>query len=228
MAKGKKKKRVRLKVKNIIVLLLIVCFVVLIIYCAIMMPINNIYINGNEILSDDEIIEMVDIDNYPSFILTNRFEIKKTLALNNYIEDVTIKKKLGNILEIDVLEYRVIASSSDGKIILSSGEVLDNTYGIYDIPLLINDILDSEVFELFATKMGSIDSSILRQVSEVEYSPVEVDKNRFLFYMSDGNLVHVTLTKLEKLEKYNKIKDTLEGRRGIIYLDSGDYVEFIN
>ena len=63
------------------------------------------------------------------------------------------------------------------------------------------------------------------EISEIEYSPVNVDEDRFLLYMDDGNFVYVTLTKIEKMNKYNDIKDELMGKRGIIYLDSGDYVE---
>lgn len=225
---GKRKKRVRLKVKNLMILLLVFSFVVLMGYCFIMMPIDNIYISGNEILSDDEIMDMVNINDYPSFILANRFEMKKILLDNSYVDSVTIRKKFGNILEFEIVEHRVVASNKDGKIILSSGEVIDNTYGIYDVPLLVNDIGDDSVYKLFVTKMRDIDRDILRQVSEIEYSPVEVDSERFLFYMSDKNLVHVSLTKLNKIDKYNKIKDKLEGRRGVIYLDSGDFVSVIN
>jgi len=225
VAKSKKKKRVKFKIKNIVVLLLILGFIGLMVYCAIMMPIENIYINGNKILDDDEIMEMVDIDSYPSFILANRYNIKKVLEFNNYIDNVTVRKKLGNILEIDIVEYKVVVSNREGKVILSSGEVLDNSYEIYDVPLLISDISDNNVYKLFVDKMGKLDSNILRQVSEIEYSPVSVDKERFLFYMNDGNLVHITLTKFNKLDKYNKIKDKLEGKIGTIYLDSGDYVE---
>ena len=75
--------------------------------------------------------------------------------------------------------------------------------------------------------MESLDENILRQISEIEYSPVEVDNKRFIFYMNDKNIVHITLPKINKLNKYNKIKDKLENKKGIIYLDSGDYVELI-
>ena len=43
--------------------------------------------------------------------------------------------------------------------------------------------------------------------------------------MVDGNYVHITLSKIEKINKYNSIVNELEGKKGIIYLDSGDYVE---
>lgn len=225
MAKSKRKKRVKFKVKNIIILLVIFLFICLMGYCFLMMPIENIYINGNKILDDDTIMEIIDIDEYPSFILTNKYNMKKKLKSNKYINEVTVKKRIGNIFEIDILEYKVIVSNKDGMVMLSNGDILENDYNIYDLPLLINDINDVEVYKLFCIKMEKLDSDILRQISEIEYSPVSVDNERFLFYMNDGNLVHVTLTKLDKLNKYNKIKDKLEGKIGTIYLDSGDYVE---
>ena len=43
--------------------------------------------------------------------------------------------------------------------------------------------------------------------------------------MNDGNMVYITLTKTESLNKYNDIKKELEGKSGILYLDSGNYFE---
>ena len=43
--------------------------------------------------------------------------------------------------------------------------------------------------------------------------------------MVDKNYVYITLDKIEKINKYNSIIQELEGKKGIIYLDSGDYVE---
>lgn len=228
MTKNKKKKRVKFKIKNIILLLLILGILIIIGYYLVMMPIKNIYISGNERIDDEKIRELANIDNYPSFILTNKSQIRRNLVANSYIKDVKIKKRLGNILEIDIVEYRIIASNIEGMVILSSGEVLNNDYKVYDVPMLINDISDSQVYESFVMGMEELDYSILRQISEIEYSPVEVDKERFLFYMSDGNVIHVTLTKLDKMNKYNKIKDKLTGKKGVIYLDSGDYVELFS
>ena len=47
----------------------------------------------------------------------------------------------------------------------------------------------------------------------------------FEISMNDGNLVYITLTKIEKLNKYTSIYQEMEGKKGIIYLDSGDYIE---
>ena len=43
--------------------------------------------------------------------------------------------------------------------------------------------------------------------------------------MNDGNQVYITLGKVTKINKYNSIYSRLEGKKGIIYLDSGDYIE---
>ena len=199
--------------------------IALIIYYVINMPIKNIYIKGNKIVSDNEIINMSNLDEYPSFLLTNRYELKKKLKLNNYIKDVDISKRLGNVIEIEVNEYKVICTTSGGKVIIEDGSILENTYGLSDVPILVNEISDKDILNNFTEKFSNIDTDILRQISQIEYSPVEVDKDRFLLYMNDGNLVYITLTKVHKLNKYNKIKDKLDGHIGIIYLDSGDYVE---
>ena len=224
MAKKKKKKRV-FKIKNICILLGILLILIGTIYYALTMPIKNIYIKGNEFISDDEIIELASLYEYPSFLLTKKSKLEANIKKNNYIESVTISKKLGNIIEIKIKEYKPIATNLNNEIILENGQKLENIYNLTDVPILINEISNEEIYNNFANKFGKITTNILRQISQIEYSPVEVDEDRFLLYMNDGNLVYITLTKIEKLNKYNKIKDKLEGKIGIIYLDSGNYVE---
>lgn len=189
------------------------------------MPIKNIYIKKNSIISDDEIIESANLYNYPSFLLTRKSQLSKQIKKNKYIKSVKISKKIGNILEITIDEYKSIAITKEGKIIIETGKTLENTYNLSDIPILINEISDKNIYNNFSNKFSKINTNILRQISQIEYSPIEVDPDRFILYMNDGNVVHITLTKIEKLNKYNKIKDALEGKRGIIYLDSGNYVE---
>lgn len=222
MAK-RKKKRV-FKIKNIIIILVVFILLICLFWYFIRMPIKNIYVNGNNLVSDGEILSLSGLDKYPSFILSNRRKIEESILKNDYIESVKFKKKFGNIVELDVVECNIIAISLDGKIIVSSGKKLKNVYKFNDSARLISEI-DGDVYDNFVSKFIRIDDNILRDISEIEYSPVSVDSDRFILYMNDGNIVHVTLTKIEKLNKYNDIKDELSGRKGIIYLDSGDYVE---
>ncbi len=222
VAKGKKRRV--FKVKNILILLFLFLGIVGLVYYGLTMPIKNVYIKGNYILSDGEIMKISTLDEYPSFLLTSSKSIRDKILKNSYVKDVKISKKFGNVIELSVIEYSVVFIQQD-KIILSNGEQLDNTYNLSDVPTLINEVSDSKLYRRMSSKFGGVDRDILRQISEVEYSPVSVDDERFLLYMNDGNLVYITLTKIDKLNKYNEIRDKLDNRLGIIYLDSGNYVE---
>ena len=74
-------------------------------------------------------------------------------------------------------------------------------------------------------KFELIEESILTKISEIEYTPTTYDNERFLLYMIDGNIVYITLNKTKELSKYNKIKKELGEKKGILYLDSGNYFE---
>ena len=74
MAKKKKKKRV-LKIKNIIIILVILVLFGGLFYYFLNMPIKNIYISGNYVISDMDILTLADLDEYPSFVLTSGFGI---------------------------------------------------------------------------------------------------------------------------------------------------------
>lgn len=220
----RKKKRV-ISVKKIIAVLLLLACLIGITYYLLTMPIKNIYIKNNKIVNDNEIIKLANLEEYPSFLLTKKSDLIKKIKKNKYIEDVKITKSFGNIITINVKEYESIALTKNDEIILSNGMTLDNTYELSDIPILINSIDDEKVYKNFAKKFEKINKNILRQISEIEYSPVEVDAERFLLYMNDTNHVYITLTKIKKLNKYNQIKDKIEGRTGTIYLDAGNYIE---
>lgn len=222
MAKGKKRRV--FKVKNILLLLFLFLGVVGLVYYGVTMPVKNVYIKGNYILSDGEIMKISALDKYPSFLLTSSKSIRDKIIKNSYVKDVKIFKKFGNVIEVNILEYSAVFSFED-KIILSNGKIIPNTYNLSDVPILLNMIDDSSLLKRTAIKFGGVDANVLRQISEVEYQPVEVDEDRFLLYMNDGNLVYITLTKINKINKYNQIRDKLDGHMGIVYLDAGDYVE---
>ena len=120
------------------------------------------------------------------------------------------------------MEYKKIAIYKD-KILLEDGSLQDNTYDVNYLPIIINDI--SNVYDYFVSSFTKVDDNILTKISQINYDPNEVDKERFLLYMNDGNSVYITLSKITKLNKYDSIVSQMENRNGIIYLDSGDYIE---
>ena len=71
--------------------------------------------------------------------------------------------------------------------------------------------------------MNKVDNQILSIISEIKYDPNEVDNERFLFYMNDGNMVYITLSKITKINSYPSIIKTIENKKGVLYLDYGNY-----
>ena len=108
---------------------------------------------------------------------------------------------------------------------------------VYEYQKSESDYLISEYLEInhiciidysyFDSNKQFIDKSILGKISEISYQPNEFDKDRFLLLMDDGNSVYLTLTKFEMINYYNEVLGQLEGRRGILYLDSGNHFKIM-
>ena len=89
--KVKVKKR-KLKLKRIFFCLIFLGLLGGIFYLMTKIPITNIYIIGNNIVPDKEIISTAGIDSYPSFIDTSKKDIIKKLEKNSYINEVKVEK----------------------------------------------------------------------------------------------------------------------------------------
>ena len=87
------------------------------------------------------------------------------------------------------------------------------------------DEVKDEVYNKFIKALKKIDSDTMIKISEITYDPNSLDDERFLLYMIDQNYVYITLDKVEVVNTYNEIVPTLEGKKGILYLDSGNHFE---
>lgn len=182
--------------------------------------ITNIYIKNNNILTDQEVIDASGLRNYPSFILTTNYSIKNKLLKNNLIKKVKVKKGLWGKVYIDIEEYKPLFIYED-KVILDNKNEVDLDISL---PILVNKV-DDEILDKLISKYESINDEIKLMISEIKYDPNDIDKERFLFTMSDGNYVYITLYKLSSIDEYLKITSTLKDKKGILYLDSGNYFE---
>ena len=212
----------KLKVKNILVTIVILFLLASTIIDLTKLPVKNIYVTGNDILNDKTIIELADLTEYPPYLNTYFTNIENKLLKNEYIKSVNIKRTLSRKIYIEIEEYKPICIYKN-ELVLSSTSKVENTYNIDYVPYVINDI--DNIYDKFITKFSKVEKENLLKISHIEYKPNDVDKERFLLYMTDANYVYITLSKIDKLNKYNSIVQELDNKKGIIYLDSGDYVE---
>ena len=217
-----KVKKKKLKIKTLIVALITIILLVLIGIYVVNLPVKNIYVTGNNILPDKIIISKADLTQYPPFINTYFTNIKKHLLSNEYIKSTNIKRTLKRKIYIHIEEYKPICIYKE-KLILSSTKAVDNIYNIDYVPYVINDM--EPVYDKFVNKFSKVNPEVLFKISHIEYTPNDLDNERFLLYMTDSNYVYITLSKIDKINKYNSIIQKMEQKKGIIYLDSGDYVE---
>lgn len=220
------KKRVinKTKLKRLLYVLLIILFIIIFVLILINKKINVIYIEGNNILKEQDILDLCKLDDYPKYKDINETKLRRYIKTNPIIKSVRIKKRL-NSLTIIIEEYNILYYQSlNNCYILENGNYMENYEENNEVPSLINRV-DDEYFYKFIEKMNLVDKNILSKISEIKYSPTDLDKERFLLFMNDKNYVYLTLSKFEYINYYLDTLTKLEGKKGILYLDSGNHFE---
>lgn len=206
-------------------MLLTLYLIIMAFYYYFNLPIKNIVIKGNKIITDEEILNVSDLNNSKYMFKLNTRNVTKKIKSLNIISDVTVKKSLTGKLEVSVKEQKVLYYSVlDKSYVLENGKMIENVE-VIGVPILVNYV-PTDIKNNLIKKMSSINYDNLSLISEIEYSPnikdnITIDANRFLLRMNDGNIVYINLANFEKMDKYMEVYATLnEGQKGVIYFDS--------
>lgn len=226
MTKIKKKKR--LKLIPFLLFVLVITGTFFLVDVLLDTRIENIVIKGNKIVTDQQIIDEAGLSNYPSFYKTTSYNIKKALEKNSFIKEVKIKRSFYHVITIEVSEYKVLLKKeTTGKLVLENmNEVTTDQEIPYTVPRLVNDVPKDKYSKLLKNLL-KVKKSVRSSISEFYYDPNEFDKDRFLLYMDDGNSVYLTLTKFRMINYYNDVLPQLDGKKGILYLDSGNHFQIM-
>lgn len=221
---GLVKKR-KLKIKNWFIMLLFIGCISFGIYSYFQIPIKNIIVKNNEYLNDDYILDLANIRDYPKYYSVTTLGIKNKISKSNYISSVNVKRKFFHTIEINIKEKKALFfRAGDQKIVFNDRSSIeqDSNIVIFRVPRVVNDIPNS-IYKDFIKHMDVINDDILSRISDIYYDPNDIDKERFLLYMDDGNMVYLTLTKLSKINYYNSVEEQLDGKKGVLYLDNGNH-----
>ena len=226
MTKIKKKKR--LKLIPFLLFVLVITGAFFLVDVLLDTRIENIVIKGNKIVTDQQIIDEAGLSNYPSFYKTTSYNIKKALEKNSFIKEVKVKRSFYHVITIEVSEYKVLLKKeTTGKLVLENmNEVTTDQEIPYTVPRLVNDVPKNKYSKLLKNLL-KVKRSVRSSISEFYYDPNEFDKDRFLLYMDDGNSVYLTLTKFRMINYYNDVLPQLDGKKGILYLDSGNHFQIM-
>ena len=219
-----KKRKIKYKKLFIFIsLFIIVCFLI---YKFFTSNVNTIYILNNKYISKEEVLNILNINEKTK--LFNTFLIENKLSNNDYIIDGKIYHRNIFDLYIEIEEnIPLYYNSKTKKTILLDGKMVDKKYSI---PSLITTIPDKQLIK-FDKEMKKVKLDILNKISEISYKPSEKDENLFLLSMTDGNYVYLTLDRFDNINTYldimNKLEPKLNGKKGILYLDSGNYFDIL-
>ncbi len=222
----KKKKKKRLNKKRTLVFILFLYIICFFLYDLINTPIKHYEINGNNIVSDSEILKVSNLKDYPSIMKYTSNTIEKKIKNIELIDSVKVKKWFGHKVIINIKENKVLFYYKDiNKIVLSNGNIIDNKYDIVGIPILVNEI-DKDVYNSFISSYSKLNDNIIYEINNVEYYPQTstdgsiISKDRFKIVMNDGNTVVANSKSVSVLNKYNDIYASLNDKKGTINLDS--------
>ncbi len=222
----KKKKKKRLNKKRTLVFILFLYIICFFLYDLINTPIKHYEINGNNIVSDSEILKVSNLKDYPSIMKYTSNTIEKKIKNIELIDSVKVKKWFGHKVIINIKENKVLFYYKDiNKIVLSNGNIIDNKYDIVGIPILVNEI-DKDVYNSLISSYSKLNDNIIYEINNVEYYPQTstdgsiISKDRFKIVMNDGNTVVANSKSVSVLNKYNDIYASLNDKKGTINLDS--------
>lgn len=227
--KNKKKKKINFK--GLIVILLIIYLIGSVLLYVFKMPVRNVVIKNNNIVSDMEIIKTAGVKEYPPLIKINKLVVRKKLMKNTIIKDVKIKKSLLGKVTIIVNERKPLFYNRNLNKLILSDNVSTNDIITSSIPSLINYVPE-EIYLDFVEDFDKIDKSVIGMISEIEYQPLYsnekiIDDKRFLLRMVDGNNVYINTVNIEQLNNYPDFFATLDGKKGTLNLDSSTSSNFV-
>ncbi len=196
-----KKRREKINYKKLIIVFTIILFGALTFFLYRSLRVKTIYVIGNSYLSESEILEETNLLSYPYLYEVSESDIENKLINNELINDVKVSKSLSGKIEIIIDENKVLYQDVNNKYVLSNKKEISLDNPPLGIPTLINECGD--VKDKFVNKILLIDKDIMKHISEIEYKPTDLDKERFMFYMTDGNYVYITLSKINLINSYN-------------------------
>lgn len=216
---------------------LLPCFMVLLFFVALSfgayyfvhLPIQNLVVEGTSYLKDDYILNLAGVRDYPSFYLISTRGIEDKLEESPYIQKAEVKREFFHVLVLDIKESKPLFINNTNKTVVFSNKEevpVSEEIDLFRIPRLINYVPDNK-YRSFIKGMADIKTDILGKISDIEYQPNDYDKDRFLLYMDDGNMVYLTLTKFDMINYYNDVLSQLENRKGILYLDNGNHFQIM-
>ncbi|WP_404409027.1 cell division protein FtsQ/DivIB [Jeotgalibacillus malaysiensis] len=218
-----------------VVLLFVFMIIIVLYFQSPYSKVQNIQITGNSGISKDQAVQLSGISTGDPYWTLNTEEAENRLKDNKMIKDAEIKRDLPLNVEVIIEEFDKVALSREGQLYRAVYEngFIGEPLPVQDIDFsapVLNGFQQGQIVNDLASALSDLPGNVLNSISEVHYSPSEVDSNRIIIYMNDGFEVHAVIpTLVEKMTHYPSIVSQLDPEvRGIIDLEVGSYFRAYN
>jgi cell division septal protein FtsQ len=106
---------------------------------AIELGVQRILVEGNERLSDGEILELIEVDEKTNILTLDLEEVKRKLLRSAWVRDVELKRLLPATLTLQIVERTPVAVAvlDDLYLLAEDGTILDQLPPQYDVSRLV-------------------------------------------------------------------------------------------
>ena len=162
-------KRRKVKLLPFLIFLLVLSVLSFSVYLLLQIRVKNLIVTGTNYIEDDTILEKANVKDYPKFLLTTNYSIKKNLEKYPYIKSAKLIKKWPFTFEIKIEEARALFYNTNNK-----SYVLDNAKEIkeveseytFRVPRLLNYVPDKK-YKSFVENMSKVNLDILSKISDI-------------------------------------------------------------
>lgn len=233
LKKQKKKRTNRRLILYLSILFLLVLFGIY--FRSPISKIADISVDGNHYLNKDEVMALSSVTYDMSYFRINANQAAEKLMKQNEIKKAVVKKVFPNKIHISIEEYKTTGYLKKDNTLYpilengkSIGALKGNTLPVA-APIFI-DFKDDNTVQQLSNELAKLDSSIVRSISEIHFTPDDVIKDHITLFMGQGYVVSVTIQDFaQKMSTYPLIiKQLKPGDKVLIHLEVGAYIEHIN
>ncbi|OLN22861.1 cell division protein FtsQ [Domibacillus antri] len=220
------------KANRRLLVLLSVFFFLILLLIYLQSPLSKvayIHVEGNELMTKQEIIEQSGLETGRSIWSSDKSRAAEQLQKDDRIREAHVSMGFPNDLKIKIIEQNEIAyAASKGGLypVLQNGKIMSEPVSGYpsQLPILYN-FKEGEALDRFAEAVDTLPDEVVNTISEVYYDPKESDALHINAFMTDGFEVSATLsTFADKMVYYPSISNQLDPNiKGVIDLEVGSY-----
>ena len=230
LKKARKRKANRRFVTYLTIILLLVLAIIYI--QSPLSYVKTIDVHGNNRVEESSIIELSQIEMDQNYWGVELDKAKEGILEHPEISSVEIDRKWYNGYDITISELDRVAYIREGDFyypILENGKRLDHhqlEQPLGDAPLL-QGFDDEETLTLMTEQLEKLPPSISQLLSEIYWTPDDLNEYKILIYTADGHEVMASIRDFpSKIKLYPSIASQLkQGQEGVIHIDVGAYFQ---